>query len=49
MWKLCLIIVWVHAENGRVFARSNKYTFLELIHDSTNFIFGLYGIIHGFD
>ena len=36
----------VHAVKGRVFARSNKYTFKELIHESTNFIFG---ISHGFD
>ena len=32
--------MWVHDVNGRVFARSNKYTF-EGIHDSTNFIFGI--------
>ena len=33
--------VWVHVVNGRVFARSNKYTFKDGIHDSTNFIFGI--------
>ena len=33
--------VWVHVVNGRVFARSNTYTFQEGIHDSTNFIFGI--------
>ena len=36
-----IIIVWVHVMNGRVFARSNKYTFQEGIHDSTHFIFGI--------
>ena len=33
--------VWVHVVNRRVFSRSNKYTFWEWIHDSTNFIFGI--------
>ena len=33
--------VWVHVVNERVFARSNKYTFKDGIHDSTNFIFGI--------
>ena len=31
----------MHVVNVRVFARSNKYTFKEGIHDSTSFIFGI--------
>ena len=36
-----IIPVWGHVVNGCVFARSNKCTFQEGIHDSTHFIFGI--------
>ena len=38
---LCYVGVGARREQTCVFSHSNKYTFWEWIHDSTNFIFGI--------